>query len=689
MPRNEGLEGASTRTFALVGHASSGKTQLAEVMLHAAGVVRQPGRVDDQAALLDFEPEEDGRHGSVFPAVAWLPWGEQVVHLIDTPGNDAGAYQARLAREGADADLLVISGPHGIELGAERVLRAARHDDRALVALVNKIDRIVDLDAVLAAMEAHARRKVVLMQLPLFDDGQLVGLVDVLEQTARRYDPDGAGTWSEEPVPPSMVPRVRAERERLLEAVALTDEALLETYLEHLDLAPGPVWCGLERAVREGTVLPVLLASASRNIGAHAVLDTMVRLTPDAQSWRLPADAEGAPRFVAQWIATRLDEDGAPVALLRVRHGHVQDNQVWQAANGGRTARLRKLYQLRGPRRSKMRFGGPGALIASWDLPPGRPGEAFTDGPHVPLEPPRPGPVMAWLQVSAAAGTRLDQVATAVERALLVDPSVRVDGDPAEGPIVLSGAYARQLDLFVDWMRHRFGLALHSGPAPVAYLERPARAVQGVHGLHRKEAGDLVSELGEVWLDVEPAEIGAALEFSCTADPFDLPAKFVPAVARGVAMALQAGPQGYETRGVRVTCVGGEHDMMESEGAHFEEAGRLAMQAALLQAGTELWEPWSDVHLFVPGADVGGVLADLAAHGGRVLGMQVADDETSIRAHCPDREVRSLSARLESLTHGRGWFVARPSHHDAVPSEHQRDASRVRTPPSRTTAHVS
>ncbi|MCB9681589.1 MAG: hypothetical protein H6733_08980 [Alphaproteobacteria bacterium] len=670
MKRTPAAEASRTCSVGLLGHPSCGKTQLAEILLHAAGVVRQPGAVDAGTSLLDAHADAIARHHTVWPAWAWLPWGETVVHLLDTPGGDHGCYTSRLAIAGVDLQLLVVAAPDGIERGAEDALRTGRHVDAALGAVITKVDRPGAIAPIVARMEEVARRRAVLLQLPVHEDGVLVGLVDLLADRVLRYDPEGSGAWSPEPVPSPMRDAVDAARERLVEAIAVTDDALLETYLEHLELPADAAWDGLARAVRDGELLPVFLASGTANVGAAALLDGLVRLAPDPTTWRRPADAEAGATFVAQWVTTHLDAEDALVTGVRIWSGEVRDNQVWRNCRTGETVRVHKLYQLRGPRRSKARYTGTGDVVAVWDGLPGRPGDAFTDGPVVPLEPPPPRPTMAWVHLDVAAPSKAADLDAALARAVVLDPSVQVTEVERPPGRVLAAGCRRQLDEVLTSLRVRHGLRLVVGPRPVGYLEVPARAAHRAHGRHLRLASDgEVAEFGEVWLDTAPTGDLGALRWAATVDDDDLPARFLPGVQRGVERALQAGPlAGYPVCGVSVACVEGAYDALESTDAHLEIAGHAAMVAALTAGGTELWEPWSDVHLFVPTADVGAALAELGAHRARVLGVQVDDEETSVQVSCPDRELPALALRLEALTRARAWFLVRPTHHDRLPN---------------------
>lgn len=662
------------RSFGLVGHRASGKTTLAEMLLAAAGVVRSPGSVERGTALLDYEAEERRRRVGVWSSVAWLPWKVEgrdgVLHLVDTPGGVEHAHVRRMALSGADLEVLVLSVADGIEHGADEVLRRTRHDDRPLMIVLNKLDQPHEDPALLREeLLRRTGRRLVHLTLPVRSehDGSLEGVVDVLGDRVLRYDPDGSGAWSPEPVPTPMRPRVQRAREAIFEAAALADDNLLEQYLEYFELPVADAWRGLRSALDQGEILPIVHTCASRCIGAQPLLDAVGALAPDPAEWVLPNGVERDPQFVAQWIGTRIDDDGRPVALLRVWSGTIP-RQAWlQNSRTSERVRSTKLYRVRGPRRAVAKTVAAGCIVATWDPLPGVPGDAFTDGPAVPLRGPQAPPQMAWINVQSASKPEALLAGLAMVRR--IDPSVVWREEELGGGYRLAGTTANQLHRATELLSQRMQLSIDVRLPPVHYLERPAGEVRDAHGLYCRttHAGE-VSEYGECWIDLRPLPTDVPWRFLGDVDEDMLPRRFVSPIEAGARRALQRGPTaGYPVQGVEVRCARGEYDALESEPEHFEQAGELAMSAALEEAGTELYEPWSEVLLYAPSDQVGAVLSDLSAHRARVVGMEVDREETSIQASCPERELQELGVRLQAMTAGRAWFVARRSHYDRLP----------------------
>lgn len=687
-----------TRTVALVGHRSAGKTSLGEVLLRVAGVTRTVGSVDRRTSLLDHHEEERRRGQSLQLSFAWFDWQGAVVHLIDTPGSEVALSERVMGLHAADAAILVVDATAGVEVGTETNLEEARRLGKPVLVALSKVDRRVEIEGVLQELQALVDARVVPLFLPFEEEGILRGVVSVLDEQVCRYDPDGAATFSPEPLPLRLETPVQAARERLTDAVAMADDALLEEYLEYLELPRQRLEAGLVQAVARGDVLPVLVTSAHARIGAQPLLNAVLQLLPGP----LPAvvrDADGAERalaaegpFVAQLVSSHLDGEGDPYHVLRVWSGaprrgpwtHIPAGDP----EGGRSMRIQKLYRIRGPRRATAQGVGPGALVATWEPLEARVGDTFTSGERLMVPLPSMPPLMMSQLVLPSSGEpdarELELLEQAAERLVRRDPGLRAQRDPDTGGVLLSGLSAGHLDLTVDRLRQVTGLSLDAELPPVGYRETPVEAVQNVQGLHVRESGDgLVQEYGLCTVDVRPAAPERGIAFQDTLPPDDidmLPAKYRPAIDEGVRRASAHGPTaGYPVVGVEVTLVGGEYDILQSTDDHFRRAGENALRIALQRAGTRLLEPWSHVEVEAPQAAVGDLLSDIASHRGRVLGMDTVGDGNGravvrIEAVCPVRELRTFGARLQAHTAGRGRFVSRHSHYEPLPAHLEHEA---------------
>lgn len=676
---------STIRTIALVGHRSSGKTSLGDLVLYTTGATRTLSRVDAGESLLDHDPESRARRTTLGNSFAWVDWEGYLVQIIDTPGADGLAYERELALSVVDGAVVVIDASDGLTPAVARVLQSLDRAGVPRIYALNRMDRPAD-PGLIGALEARATGRAAPVQVPFHDeDRRFCGVVDLVEQRVYRYALDGSGAFSAEPVPERMRDEVRARRERLVEAVAMTDDLLLERYMEEFDLPMEAIRAGLAAAVERGQLAPLVYVSAAAAIGAHPLLDLVAWGLPSPLRRRPPValDAEGAdvelsPRdgFVAQHVATRFDDDGGRFRVFRVWCGEPPRKGGWVHGETGRAATARKLYQLRGPRSSTARYQGPGALIATWEITDGRPGDTWTDGPRLVIgAPPAPPATHAWLLTPATPGDG-ERLPAALEVLCTVDPSLEVRACDVTGHPVLHGVGTDQLERALLVLRDRLGVAVTTSLPAVAYHESPQGVARAIEGVHRRANDGDVTEFALLTVDLQPGEDPADDNQVDWVVPDEIvPARFRAAAEEGIRRGLRRGPTaGYPVTGAVVRVLGGDYDILVSDDEHFRVAGERAARAALDKAGTRLLEPWSAVDVHVPFGEVGAVLAELGARRARITGLEVHGADASVRADCPVRELRTFGPRLQAITGGRGTFVSRPARHEPLPASLVKEA---------------
>lgn len=713
MGKRQAFDPERTRTVALVGHRSAGKTSLGELILHAAGVTRAVGRVDDGTGLLDFHEDERRRGLSLELSYAWLEWSGHQINLVDTPGSEAAVHQRAFGLAAADGAIVVVDATAGVQVGTEDAVSEATALRLPMIVAVNKVDRPHDLEATVAALGSLLGKRPIPLVLPFLEDGEVRGVISVLDETVLRYSTDHDGTWSPEPVPDAYREELRSARERVAEAVALTDDDLLEHYLEFLELPPDRLDAGLVNAVRTCRFVPVVAVSALWAMGAAPLLDRIVGLLPSPLDRVAPLakDSDGAPvslgpdgPFVAQLVSTHEDADGEVYHVLRVWSG-TPPRGAWFLPRTAARVRVHKLYEIRGPRRATAHTLRAGAFLATWDPLPASPGDTVTEGAHVVLAPPPPPPPMMSLLVRPTAFTgrpgptrgrsgrreegraRLDErlakerLSRAAERVVRRDPALQLDEDPVTGHLLVSGTGDAHLELTLERIRAIVGDGLRAELPPVPYRETPRGAVLSVEGVHLRETLDgLVHEFGRCVIDVIPTgrNAGTPLGFVDRLPPEDfddLPARFRPAVEDGLRAASGHGPTaGYPVVDLEIRLTGGAYDILQSADDHFRRAGEKALRTALQRAGTVLLEPWCALTVTAPQPSVGDLIADLAGHRGRIVGLDSSGHVVEITAHLPYREVRTLPARLKALTQGRGRFSRRHLTYEVLPAHLESDA---------------
>jgi elongation factor G len=624
---------------AIVGHRSVGKTSLADLLLCTVGATRSLGRVDDGTAFMDVSAVERRRALSLWSSTAWFDRENARISIIDVPGSSDFRFERNTAVWGSDATLLVVDEVDEVSPGALEIVAHMNRHESPVMIVINKLETIHRHHVALPAIQRGIKRKLIYPQQPLVDeDGRLVGIVDVIRGVGVRYALDGTGAFSEEPLTVKQAAKALVARDVLVERVAMTDDALLERFLEEFELSNEQVYEGIRSAVASSQLVPVLLTSAVRAIGGEQLVDAMF-------SW-MPSSAEDAHSELAlQHITSQLDEKYGPVHWLRVVKGTIKPNEPIFPFD---SCRGRQYYQLRGGRRSRATYLGPGALLAVYSPVATRSGEV-SGGLR---ESPTPPPYAMRFGLAVDDEKQRGLLLAALKEVAQLDPAVSVS---SEMIIALHGRL--HLDRWLDVIERTRGIKAHAYEPPIAYRERLVGAVEGVQGIHELMVDGEVSEFGQVTLSVAPH--GLEMEVVCSVDEGladdAIPEKFIDALSGGIVAGAQKGPMaGLPVMGMDVRIMDGEYDMFQSKEGHFWAAGSNAITQAIRDAGTEVVEPWSVIHASVPAQSVGTLLADAVNHEARVIDVEVDAQIAVVTVEYPEREVQQLRVRFAAITSGLG-----------------------------------
>lgn len=667
---------ADTRNFALVGHAADGKTSLGEALLLAAGAIRELGSVPAGNAALTTLPEEKERQGaSVGTAVYAFDWNGRHLTLVDTPGDPNFQGDGVVALHALDAAVLVLSAVDGVKVGSERMFRSARELGLSVLAFVNGMDRErADFDAAVESLEKIGARPVPL-SLPVGSGPELSGIVDLLAMEL--HGADGAG-----PIPEALGDTAAAAHARLVEAVAETDDALLEQYLEAGELSDEQVRAGLLAAVAAGRIVPVLAGSATRPLGALPLLRAIAELLPPpttARVWEGRDLASGEPTvlepsaegpFAALVFKTVIDRYAGLLSVFRVVSGTARaDMPVVDATNGARQ-RLGKLMLLRGNDHVEVPEAGPGDVVAVAKMKDVHTGHALAaEKGGVALAPiPIPKGVLAYAIGARSRGDE-DKLFTSLARLVEEDPLLHVERDADTGQFLLTGMGELHIRIAAERLKRMFGLDIDLSRPKVPYRETITRRVENVEGKLKKQTGGK-GMYGVCYLTVEPLPRGAGFEFVDEIVGGAIPRNLIPAVEKGVQEALAQGPlAGFPVVDVRVRCIDGKHHPVDSNEMAFKLAGSFGFKAAAEQAKPTLLEPVMAVEVAAPDEYMGDVIGDLNSRRGRVQSTEQRGSTSIIKAQVPMAEMLEYASVLTSLTGGKGAFHMGFSHYEEVPAQ--------------------
>ncbi|MGH0032107.1 MAG: elongation factor G [Myxococcota bacterium] len=662
------MKTSDTYNFALVGHSADGKTTLGEALLHTAGATSELGSVTEGTSVLNHLPEEQERHTTITSSLYAFDHGGKHFTLVDTPGDSNFQADGVVALGALDGAVLLVSAVDGVKVGTDRMLRFCREHGTPVVAFINGLDR--ERASFERAVESLGECNPAVLSLPIGSEAGFEGVVDLLEMKAYR-----AGSAGD--IPDELADEASAARERLVEAVAEGDDALLEKYLEEGELTQDEVARGLLAGTREGRILPVLAGSALKELGVERLLWAVGSLLPSAADRTPFADAEGgevaadpAAPFSGLVLKTIIDRYAGTLSVFRVVSGTVKPDSTILDATADAKERLSKLFVMRGGEHVEVPEAGPGDVVAVAKLKSVKTGHALSaekGGPALaPLEVPQG--VISYA-ISAKSKGDEDKVFTSLGRLVEEDPTLQLGRDPSTGEFLLTGRGELHVRTTVGKLQRMFGVDVELKTPKVPYRETIKKKAENVEGKLKKQTGGK-GMFGVCYLTVEPLPRGEGIEFVDEIVGGAIPRGLIPAVEKGVLESCEAGPlAGYPVVDVRVRCIDGKHHPVDSNEMAFKLAGSFGFKAAIEQAKPILLEPIMDVHVSVPDANVGDIMGDLSSRRGRVGTGEAQGAGQQIEAKVPMSEMLEWASVLTSITGGQGEFHMEFSHYDEAPQQ--------------------
>ncbi|MDD3718386.1 MAG: elongation factor G [Actinomycetota bacterium] len=675
----ERFEMENIRNVALFGHGDSGKTSLAEAMLFNAGVIKRIGRVDEGNTVSDFEPDEQKRGISVSATPLVMEWKGYKINLIDTPGFADFIGEVTSTLRVIDGAIFVISAVAGVEVQTELVWKMADSYGYPRVVFVNKMDREnASFQRCLEQLQSLYGSRAVPFQLPIGEEHDFRGIVDLIAVKAYVYGDDG--TAKESDIPPEMSEQVQEAREKIIEGAAEASDELMEKYLEGEELDEAEVLSALLGGVSEGTIIPVLCGSATHNVAAEQLANAIVNYLPSPA--RLD-EVRGTRKGTDEEVSLKASEDSPLAALVfstisdpyvgkltyfRVFSGTLSADSTVYNPNRDKEERIGQVFIVRGKNQIVVREIPAGDMGGVAKLTDTSTGDTLCDKDR-PIVLPAiefPEPVMSLAVEPKTKGDE-DKLSVALSRLSDEDPTFNVRRDTEVKQTIVSGMGEAHLDIMMERMARKFGVNVGTELPRVPYKET-IRKTARAEGKHKKQTGGH-GQFGIAWLELEPLERGSGFEFVDKIVGGVIPRQFIPSVEKGVRKAMEDGYlAGYPIVDFRATVYDGKYHPVDSSDISFQIAGSLALRSAMDQADPYLLEPIMNVEIMVPEAYMGDVIGDLNAKRGRILGMESEGGLQVVRAQVPMAEMLRYSIDLRSITGGRGTFSMTHSHYEEVPS---------------------
>ena len=666
------------RNVLLVGHGGSGETTLLEAMLFASGGITRMGTIEDGNTVSDHDPDEQRRQISVSLAMAPVEWKGTKLNVLDAPGTADFVGDVRSAIRAADAVIIVVSAVDGVEVQTEYAWELAVQEGLPRAIFVNKLDRErADFQSTLDQLVASFGNQVAPFELPIGAEHEFAGIADLLHEKADLYP---SGPIAEESDWPDEIHAVAdPAREKLMEAVAESDDALIEKYLEEGALPEADIIRGSKEGFANARVAPVFVGSASKAIGIDRLLDFIVEEFPspldrapvtvigkggDEQS--RTSDPNGP--LTAFVFKTVSDPFVGHITMFRVFSGKVRPDSSVHDATQGTDERIGQLFALKGKDHESVPEVPAGDIGAVAKLQHTHTGDTFStkDDPVQLGSVELPEPLLAYAISPKTKGDE-DKLATGLARLREEDPTFRVSRNEETHETVIYGMGEAHLGVQMERLKAKFGVEVEAKPAKIAYRET-IRGKGKAQGRHVKQSGGH-GQYAVCEIEVEPLPRGEGFVYEDKIFGGAIPHQFIPSIEKGIVKTMSEGVlSGNPMVDIKVTLVDGKFHSVDSSDMAFQIAGSLALKEVVEQAGVALLEPIVQLAVTVPDAFTGDIMGDLNAKRGKIQGMdQLGGGKQVINALVPQGEVARYVIDLRSMTGGRGAFSMTFSHYEEMP----------------------
>ncbi len=675
-------EGENIRNVALVGHGDTGKSQLVSALLFTANMVNRLGKVDDGTSVTDFDEEEIQRKFSISASLACAEWGKTKINFIDTPGYNIFMHETEAALAAADSALVLIHAVAGIEVQTEKVWGFSEKYGLPRAFVINQLDRDrASFERTLEALRTAYGRMVTPAQLPIGEERNYRGLIDLVSMKAFLFDPDGSGKGKETEIPTDLKDAANKAHEALVEMVAEGNDKLMEEFFEKgtipvEDLAPG-----LRQAIAEKRIFPVTVAAGVLNIGSENLLNFLVDYMPsplvreEAEGLdheggqpvkRKIVDAQPVAAFVFKTVA---DPFAGRVSYFKVMSGVLKNEANLTNFNRGSAERLSHIGVTQGKSQiavAELHAGDIGAVAKLKDT---LTGDTLGDkgSPIFFSKVKLAEPAISFAIEPKSRGDE-DKLSTAIHRMLEEDLLLRFSRDPQTKEFLLSGAGQQHVEVAVSKLKRRFNIEVSLKAPKIPYRET-IRAKAEAQGKHKKQTGGH-GQYGDCWIKVEPLGRGVGFEFVNDIFGGAIPRNFIPAVEKGIVEAAARGYlAGYPVVDFRVILFDGSYHDVDSSEIAFKLAGSKGFKKCMEQAKPCLLEPIMNVEITVPENYSGDIMGNLNGRRGRIQGMEPKSGSTVVKAQVPLAEMLTYASDLTSMTQGRGTYAMELSHYDIVPQQ--------------------
>lgn len=685
LTKNRDVPMDKVRNIGIIAHIDGGKTTTTERLLFYTGNIHKIGSVDAGTTTTDTMVQERERGITIQSACVTTFWHDYRINIIDTPGHVDFTAEVERSLRVLDGAIMIFDGNAGVQAQSETVWRQADKYGVPRIAFVNKMDKVgASFQGTLDSITQKLRAPIVPMVLPIGEEHDFMGVIDLMEMKMVIYDKDEEGMeFTTKDVTPEYLDAATKARAAMVEKIAGEDEKLMEKFLNDEEISIAELKAALRQATIDRRLFPVFCGAAWRNKGIHPILDAIVDYLPSPLD--LPPvegfDVDTQEKITRKPLKTeplsallfkvQSDAHVGTLSYIRVYSGTIKAGSEVYNSTKQKTERIGRLLLMHADKREGIEEGYAGEIIACIGLKESTTGDTLCDkNAPLSLMPIQFADPVISLSIEPETSDDQEKMGSALNRLAVEDPTFKVTYNQETGQTIIAGMGELYLDIIVDRLRREFNVGVKTGAPQVAYRETISQNADG-EGKYIHQSGGH-GQYGHCKVKVEPKVRGEGVEFVNGIKGGVIPANFIPAIEKGVKETLLKGIiAGYPCTDLKVTVYDGSYHEVDSSEAAFKLAGAYAIKNAVEAAKPIVLEPIMKMEVATPSEFLGTVIGDLSGRRGQINGTTDAFGFTTIMAFVPLDAVRGYATVIRSLTQGRGSFYIEPSHYDPVPREIQ------------------
>jgi elongation factor G len=683
--KNRDVPVEKVRNIGIIAHIDGGKTTTTERLLFYTGKIHKIGSVDEGTTTTDTMDQERERGITIQSACITTYFKDIRINIIDTPGHVDFTAEVERSLRVLDGAIMIFDGNAGVQAQSETVWRQADKYGVPRIAFVNKMDKVgASFALTLESIRQKLRAPIIPMVLPLGEEHEFKGVIDLLAQKMIVYDKDEEGMeFSVKDIAPEYADAVAKARAEMIEKIAGEDEALMEKFLSDQPITDAELKAALRQATIHRKLFPVFCGAAWRNKGIHPILDAIVDYLPSPldvppmegfdvntgdKLLRKPLKSDP---FCGLLFKVQSDPHVGTLSYVRVYSGSIKTGVEVYNSTKQKSERIGRLLLMHADKREGIEEGFAGEIIACIGLKESVTGDTLCDrNAPISLSPIQfPEPVIS-LSIEPITADDQEKLSNALNRLATEDPTFRVSYNHETGQTIIEGMGELYLEIIVDRLKREFGVNVKTGAPQVAYRETISSNADG-EGKYIHQSGGR-GQYGHAKIKVEPKGRGEGVEFVNAVKGGAIPSNFIPAIEKGVNETLKKGIiAGYPATDLKITLYDGSYHEVDSSEAAFKLAGAYSIKDAFVKATPLILEPIMKLEVATPSEFLGTVIGDLSARRGQIGGTNESFGFTTILATVPLEAIRGYATVIRSLTQGRGSFYMEPSHYDPVPRDIQ------------------